>query len=101
MGVLETREPKSVMVGIWWRGQWDIIWFSRDKQEFEIQIVKDSVVDGGEMLKLELGVLGMKPFEEHDFIIVEERPFKNVGNPLMLLCVCQQVVDVAGNDGLP
>ena len=101
MGVLETRETKSVMVGIWWRGQWDIIWFSRDKQEFEIQIVKDSVVDGGEMLKLELGVLGMKPFEEHDFIIVEERPFKNVGNPLMLLCVCQQVVDVAGNDGLP
>ena len=53
------------------------------------------------MLKLELGVLGMKPFEEHNFVIVEERPFKNVSNPLTLLCVRWRVVDVAGNDGLP
>ena len=101
MGVLETREPKSVTAGIWWRGWWDVIWFSRDKREFEIQVVKDSVVDSSEMLKLELGVLGMKPFEEHNFVIVEERPFKNVSDPLTLLCVHRRVVDVAGNDGLP
>ena len=25
-GFLETREPKSVMAGIWWRGWWYVIW---------------------------------------------------------------------------
>ena len=52
------------------------------------------------MLKLELGVPGTKPFEEHNFVIVEERPLKNVSDPLTLLCVRQQVVDVARNDRL-
>ena len=57
-------------------------------------------MDSGEMLKLELGVPGTKPFEEHNFVIVEERPLKNVSDPLTLLCVRQQVVDVARNDRL-
>ena len=58
------------------------------------------MVDCSEVLKFELGVLGTEPFKERDFVVVEERPFENVGNPLMLLCVRRQVVDVTGNDGL-
>ena len=57
-------------------------------------------MDGSEVLKFELGVPGTKPFEEGDFIVVEERLLKNVSNPLMLLCMRRQVVDVAGNGGL-
>ena len=76
---------KSVMAGIQWRGQWDVIGFSRDEWEFEVQVVKNSVVDGGEMLKFELGVPGVKHFKEHNFIIVEERSLEHVSNPLMLL----------------
>ena len=52
------------------------------------------------MLKFELGVPGAKPFKEHDFIVVEERSLEDVSNPLTLLCVCQQVVDMTGNGGL-
>ena len=98
--VLETRELKSVTAGTWQRWQWDIIWFSGDKRELEVQVVKDSVVGGSEMLKLDLGVPGTKPFEEHDFIVMEERSLEDVSNPLTLLCVCQQVVDMTGNGGL-
>ena len=58
------------------------------------------MVDCGEVLEFELGVLGTEPFKEHDFVIVEERSSENVGNPLALLCVRRQVVDVTGNDGL-
>ena len=100
VGVLEMRELKSVTVGIWWRGWWDVIWFSRDKQELEVQVVKDSVVDGSEVLKFELGVLGTESLEESDFIVMQERPLEDVSNPLMLLCMCWQVVNVAGNGGL-
>ena len=95
------REPKSVMAGIQRRGRWDVIWFSGDKWELEVRVVKDLVVGSGEVLKFEPGVLGMEPFKEHDFIAVEERPLKNVGDPLTLLCMRQWVVDVAGNGGLP
>ena len=94
------REPKSVTVGIQWRGQWDVIWFSGDKREFEVQVVKDSVVDSGEMLKLKLGVPGTEPFEEHDLIVMEEWLLEDVNDPLMLLCMCRQVVDMTGNGGL-
>ena len=94
------REPKSVTVGIQWRGQWDVIWFSGDKREFEVQVVKDSVVDSGEMLKLKLGVPGTEPFEEHDLIVMEEWSLEDVNDPLMLLCMCRQVVDMTGNGGL-
>ena len=58
------------------------------------------MVDCGEVLKFELGVLGTEPFEEHDFVVGEERSLKDVCNPLTLLCVHQGVVDVTGNGGL-
>ena len=88
------------MVGIQQRGQWDVIWFSGDKWELEIQAVKDSVVDGSEVLKFELGVLGTKPFKEGDFVVVQERSLEDVSDPLTLLCVCWQVVNVTGNGRL-
>ena len=93
-------KPKSVTVGIQWRGRWDVIGFSGDKVELEIQVIKDAMVDCGEVLKFELGVLGTEPFEERDFVIGEERSLKDVCDPLMLLCVRQRVVDVTGNGGL-
>ena len=99
-GLLETREPKSVTVGIRWRGRWDVIGDRSDKRELEIEVIEDPVVDGGEVLEFELGVPGTKPFKEHDFVVVEERPFKNVSDPLTLLCMHWWVVDVTGNDGL-
>ena len=100
MGVLETREPKSVTAGIWWRGQWDIIRDRSDEREFEIEVVKDPVVNGSELLKFELEVSCMEPLEESDFIVVQERSLKDVGDPLMLLCMHWRVIDVAGNGGL-
>ena len=54
-----------------------------------------------EVLEFELGVPGTEPFKERDFVVMEERPLKNVGDPLMLLCMRRWVVDVAGNGGLP
>ena len=57
-------------------------------------------MDSGEMLKLELGVPGTKPFEEHDFVIMEERLLEDVSNPLVLLCMRRWVVNVTGNGGL-
>ena len=100
-GLLETRKLKSVTVGIWQRGWWDVIRDRSDERELEIEVVEDLVVDSGKVLEFELGVLGMKPFKEHDFVIMEERPLKNVGDPLMLLCVHRRVVDVARNGRLP
>ena len=99
-GALETTKPKLVTVGIRWRGQWDVIRFGRDKGEFEIQVVKDAVVDCGEVLKFELGVLGTEPFEERDFVVGEERSLKDVCDPLTLLCMRRRVVNVTGNGGL-
>ena len=58
------------------------------------------MVDGSKVLEFELGVPGMEPFKEHDFVIMEERPLKNVGDPLTLLCMRRGVVDVAKNGGL-
>ena len=101
MGLLETRELKSVTAGIRRRGRWDVIGDRSDERELEVEVIEDPVVDGGKVLEFELGVPGTEPFKERDFVIVEERPLKNVGDPLMLLCVCQRVVDVAGNGGLP
>ena len=86
-------------MGIWWRGRWDIIWFSRDKQELEVQVVKDLVVDSSEVLKFELGILGTESLEESDFVIVQERPLEDVSDPLTL-CVHRWVVNVAGNGRL-
>ena len=58
------------------------------------------MVDSSKVLEFELGVPGTEPFKERDFIVVEERPFENVSDPLTLLCVRRRVVDVTRNDGL-
>ena len=58
------------------------------------------MVDCSEVLKFELGVLGMEPFKECDLIVGEERSLKDIHDPLTLLCVRRQVVNVTGNDGL-
>ena len=100
MGSLETTKPKSVTVGIWQRGWWDVVGFGGDKGELEIQVIKDAMVDCGEVLKFELGVLGMEPFEERDFVVREEMSLKDVCDPLTLLCMRRRVIDVTGNGGL-
>ena len=100
MGVLETRKPKSVMAGIQWRGWWDVIGFRGNEWEPEVQVIKDAVVDSGEPVELKLCSLGMEPFEESDFIIMEVRSLEDVEVPLALLSVSRRVVDVAGNGGL-
>ena len=99
-GLLETREPKSITVGIRQRGRWDVIGFGGDKGELEIQVVKDAMVDCCEVLEFELGVLGTEPFEERNFVVGEERTLKDVCDPLALLCVRRRVVNVTGNGGL-
>ena len=99
-GSLEMTKPKSVMAGIQWRGQRDVIGFGGDKWEFEVQVVKDTMVDCGEVLEFELGVPGMEPLEERDFVVVEERSLKDISDPLTLLCMHQWVVDMTGNGGL-
>ena len=100
VGLLETRELKSVTAGIWQRGRWDIIGNRGDERELEIEIVEDSVVNSSESLEFKLEVSCTEPLKESDFIVVQERPLENVGDPLALLCVRQRVVDMAGNDGL-
>ena len=99
-GSLETTKPKLVTVRIWWRGRWDVVRFSGDKWELEVQVVKDTMVDCSEVLKFKLGVLGMEPFKERDLVVVEEWSLKDICDPLTLLCMCQQVVNVTGNGGL-
>ena len=100
MGLLETTKPKSVTAGIQWRGRWDVVGFGGDKGELEIQVVKDAMVDCGEVLKFELGVLGTEPSKECNLIVGEERSLKDVCNPLTLLCVCWWIIDVTRNGGL-
>ena len=91
---------KLVTVGIWWRGQWDVIRFGRDEEKLEIQVKKDAMVDGGEVLKFELGSLRSEPLEECNLVIVEIGVLEDVEVPLTLLCVSQRVVDMAGNGRL-
>ena len=98
---METREPKSVMAGIQRRGRWDVIGDRRDERELEVQVKKDTVVDSGEAVKLKLGDLGSEPLGKGDFIVMEVRLLEDIKVPLALLCVRQQVVNVAGNGGLP
>ena len=94
------REPKSVTAGIWRRGWWDVVGDRRDKGALEVEIVEDTVVYPSESLEFELDILCTEPLEESDFVIMQERLLKNVGDPLVLLCVCWWVIDVAGNGGL-
>ena len=94
------REPKSVMAGILRRGQWDVIGDRGNKGALEVEIVEDAVVYASESLEFELEVSCTEPFKESDFVIVQERPFEDVSDPLTLLCMRQWVIDVAGNGGL-
>ena len=99
-GFLETTELKLVTAGIRQRGRWDVVGFGRDNGKLEIQVVKDAMVDCGEVLEFKLGVPGTEPFEERNFVVGEERSLKDVCDPLMLLCVHRRVVNVTGNGGL-
>ena len=83
-----------------WRGRWDVIGFGRDEGELEVEIVEDTVVYASESLEFELGVPGTEPFEEHDFVVREERSLEDVCDPLALLCMRRRVIDVTGNGGL-
>ena len=100
VGLLETTKPKSVTAGIQQRGQWDVIGFSRDEGKLEIQVEKDTMVDGGEVLELELGGLCSEPLEKCNLVIVEIGALKDVKVPLTLLFVSWRVVDMAGNGRL-
>ena len=100
MGVVETRELKSVTAGIRQRGQWDIVGDRRDKGALEVEIIEDMVVYASESLEFELDVSCMEPLEESNFIVVQEGSLEDVSDSLMLLCVRRRVVDVAGNDRL-
>ena len=100
MGFLETREPKSVMVGIRRRGQWDVIGDQSDEGKLEVEVVEDPVVDSSELLEFKLEVSCTEPLKESDFVVVQERPLEDVGDPLTLLCMRRRVIDVAGNGGL-
>ena len=99
-GSLETTKPKSVTAGIRRRGWWDVVGFGGDNGKLEIQVVKDPMVDGGEVLELELGGLCSEPLEECNLVVVEIGVLGDVEVPLTLLCVSRRVVDMAGNGGL-
>ena len=58
------------------------------------------MVNSSESLKFELEVSCSEPLKASDFVVMQERPLENVGDPLALLCVRQRVVNVAGNGGL-
>ena len=88
------------MVGIRWRGRWDEVGFGGDKGKLEIQVVKDAMVDGGEVLKLKLGGLCSEPLKKCDLVVMEIGALEDVKVPLMLLCMGWPVIDVAGNGGL-
>ena len=97
---MKTRELESVMAGIRWRGQWDVVGDRRDKGALEVEIVEDAVVYASESLEFELDVSCTEPLKESNFIIVQEGSLKDVSDSLMLLCMRRQVIDVAGNGGL-
>ena len=98
--VAKTREPKSVTAGIRRRGRWDVIRDRGDKGALEVEIVEDAVVYASELLEFELEVSCTEPFKEGDFVVVQEWPLEDVGDPLTLLCMRRWVIDVAGNGGL-
>ena len=93
-------KPKPVTAGIRRRGRWDVIRFGRDEGELEVETVEDTVVYTSESLEFKLEVSRSEPLEESDFVVVQEWPLEDVGDPLTLLCVRWWVIDVAGNGGL-
>ena len=88
------------MVGVRRRGRWDIIRNRGNKRALEVEIVEDVVVYASELLEFELEVSCMEPLEESNFVVMQERSLKDIGDPLMLLCMRRRVIDVAGNGGL-
>ena len=58
------------------------------------------MVDGGEVLELKLGGLCSEPLKKCDLVIVEIGALEDIEDPLMLLCMSRQVIDVASNGGL-
>ena len=100
VGSLETTKPKSVMAGIWQRGQWDIIRFSRDEWGLEVQVIEDAVMYGSEVLEFELVISCMEPLEESNLVVMEEGSLEDISNPLALLCMPRRVVDMTRNGGL-
>ena len=94
------REPKPVMAGIWRWGWWGVVRNRGNKGALEVEVIEDAVMYASESLEFELEVPCSEPFEESDFVVVQERLLKDVGDPLMLLCMRWRVIDVAGNGGL-
>ena len=88
------------MAGIQWRGRWDVVGDRRDEGAPKIEVVEDVVVYSCEPLEFELNILCTEPLEESDFVVMQERLLKDVSDSLTLLCMCQRVVDVAGNGRL-
>ena len=88
------------MVGIQQRGRWDVVGDRGNKRAPEVEVVEDVVVYGSEPLEFELEVSCTEPLEESNFVVMQEGLLKNVGDPLMLLCMRWWIIDVAGNDGL-
>ena len=76
-GSLEMTKSKSVMAGIRQRGWWDIVRFGQDEGKLEIQVEKDTMVDGGEVLKFELGSLRSEPLKECN---CNKPVFKSIGH---------------------
>ena len=58
------------------------------------------VVDSGEVVEFELCSLGTESFKEGNLVVVEIRLLEDLKIPLALLCMSQQVVNVAGNGRL-
>ena len=94
------RELKSVTAGIRQRGQWGVIGDWSNEGKLEVEVVEDAVMYASEPLEFELEVPCSEPFEESDFVVMQERLLKDIGDPLTLLCMHRRVIDVAGNGGL-
>ena len=88
------------MVGIWQRGQQDVIGLGWDEWELKVEIKEDMVVYCCEVLEFELEGLCSEPLEEGNLVIMEVGSLKGIEVPLLLLSVGRWVVDMAGNGGL-
>ena len=94
------REPKSVTVGIRWRGRWDVIRLGWDEWELKVEIEEDAVVYCCEVLEFELGGLCSEPLEKGNLVVVEVGSLEGIKVPLPLLSMGRWVEDMASNGGL-